>query len=91
MLNENDCVEESAELSDKLITYFESNQNKQKKGVTLGGENLDVKNSIDILISPKETKLPGNEVFEEYFNSLFSCYKDYVVQWPFLTEFAEDL
>ena len=78
-------------ICDELISYFESNQNKQKKGVTLGGENLDVKNSIDISISPKEIKLPGNEVFEEYFNSLFSCYKDYVVQWPFLTEFAEDL
>ena len=78
-------------ICDELITYFESNQNKQKKGVTLGGENLDVKNSIDITISPKEIKLPGNEVFEKYFNNLFSCYKDYVIQWPFLTKFAEDL
>ena len=59
--------------------------------VEVDGENLDVKNSIDITISPKEIKLPGNGVFEKYFNNLFSCYQDYTTQWPFLTEFAENL
>ena len=78
-------------ICDELITYFESNQNKQKRGITAGGENFDSKNSIDITISPKEIKLPGNEVFEKYFHNLFSCYKDYVLQWPFLSVFAENL
>ena len=78
-------------ICDELITYFESNQNKQKRGVTAGGENLDSKNSTDIKILPKDIKLPGNEIFEEYFHSLFSCYQDYVVEWPFLTTFAENL
>ena len=78
-------------ICDELITYFESNRNKQKKGVIGAGENLDVKNSIDITISPKELKLPGNEVFDKYFSSLFSCYQDYAIQWPFLTEFIDDL
>ena len=78
-------------ICDELITYFEANRNKQKKGVTLGGGNLAIKNSTDISVSPKEIKLPGNEVFEKYLNELFSCYKDYVLQWPFLTTFAEDL
>jgi hypothetical protein len=63
----------------------------QKKGVTTAGENTDFKNSLDITISPKETELPGNEVFKEYFNNLFSCYQDYNTQWPFLTTFAKDL
>ena len=54
-------------ICDELITYFESNQNKQKRGVIAGGENLNVKNSIDITLSPKEIKLPGNEVFENTF------------------------
>ena len=31
---------------DELITYFETNKNKQKKGVTSGGENLDIKNCV---------------------------------------------
>ena len=78
-------------ICDELITYFESNKNRQKKGVTAGGKNIDIKNSIDITMLPKEIKLPGNEAFEEYFNNLFSCYQDYTTQWPFLTEFAENL
>ena len=78
-------------ICDELITYFESNKNRQKKGVSGAGENADVKNSIDITISPNEIKLPGNEVFDEYFSNLFSCYQDYVVQWPFLTKLTDDL
>jgi len=78
-------------ICDELITYFESNQNKQKRGISGVGKNLDIKNSIDITVSPKEIKLPGNEVFEKYFHNLFSCYKDYVLQWPFLSVFPENL
>jgi hypothetical protein len=78
-------------ICDELIDYFESNKNKKEKGVTDGGQNLDVKNSTDIKIQPKDIKLLGNEVFEKYFNNLFSCYQDYVIQWPFLTSFADDL
>ena len=78
-------------ICDELITYFESNTNKQNKGVSGAGENLDIKNSIDITISPKEIKLPGNEAFDKYFSNLFSCYQDYTTQWPFLTGFTDDL
>ena len=78
-------------ICDELITYFESNTNKQSKGVSGAGENLDIKNSIDITISPKEIKLPGNEAFDKYFSNLFSCYQDYTTQWPFLTKFIDDL
>ena len=78
-------------ICDELITYFESNGNKQRIGVVGAGENLDAKNSIDITMEPREIKLPGNEVFEEYFSNLFACYQDYVTQWPFLTQFADDL
>ena len=78
-------------ICDELVTYFELNQNKQNRGSTVSGVNLDVKNSMDITISPKEIKLPGNEVFEKYFKNLYSCYQDYVSQWSFLTNFAEKL
>ncbi|MBA59057.1 MAG: 2OG-Fe(II) oxygenase [Gammaproteobacteria bacterium] len=78
-------------ICDELIAYFESNQNKQKRGSTANGENLDAKNSVDIKISPKDLKLSGNEVFEKYFHNLFSCYQDYVADWPFLTTFAGNL
>ena len=78
-------------ICDDLITYFESNENRQKKGVTGSGKNIDIKNSIDITIDPNEIKIPGNEAFEEYFKTLFLCYKDYSEQWPFLAIFPEDL
>ena len=76
---------------DELIAYFEANKNKQNVGVTAGGKNLNIKNSIDIVMLPKELKLPGNEIFGKYFESLFSCYQNYTEQWPFLNTFAENL
>ena len=82
---------EPLSLCDELITYFESNIAKQQIGVTKGGSNLSVKDRMDIAIAPNELDLPGNEVFKLYINSLFTCYKDYLVQWPFLAEIAQNL
>jgi hypothetical protein len=82
---------EPASICDDLISYFELNQEKQMKGVTAGGINLNTKNSIDIGIMPNEINLPGNEAIQNYFQSLFSCYKDYALQWPFLDTFAQNL
>ena len=78
-------------ICDELIDYFESNKNKQKKGATLSGQDLNIKNSTDILINPKDIKLLGNEVFEKYLHNLFSCYEAYLSEWPFLMTFAENL
>ena len=78
-------------ICDELIAYFELNKNKQKKGTTASGLNLDTKNSTDITIHPKDINLPGNEVFEKYFHTLFSCYQEYVIEWPFLMTFPDNL
>lgn len=80
----------SSSLCGDLIDYFELNTEKQAKGVTSQGRNtsLESKKSIDITLSPKEINLPGNEVFVEYFQSLFDCHKDYIKQWPFVEKFA---
>ena len=82
---------EPLSLCDELITYFESNIAKQQMGATGGGRNLSVKDRMDIAIAPNQLDLPGNEVFKLYINSLFTCYKDYLVQWPFLAEIAQNL
>ena len=71
-------------LCDDLIDYFELNQAKQKKGVTGIGLNIDKKDSLDIVIRPREIILPGNEIFKKYFEKLFECHSDYISQWPFL-------
>ena len=71
-------------LCDELIDYFEFNQAKQKKGVTGGGLDTMQKDSLDIVIKPKEILVPGNEIFKTYFEKLFECHSDYISQWPFL-------
>ena len=84
-------VMKNPSICDELIAYFESNKNKQTEGVTANGKNIDVKNSIDILVTPKEVNLPGNEFFVSYMKELFSLYQNYVNEWPFLATFAENL
>ena len=41
-------------ICDELITYFESNEDDQKIGKSSEGENLEIKDSIDISILPKD-------------------------------------
>ena len=76
-------------LCDDLIEYFEFNKAKQRKGVAIGGLNTDKKDSVDIIIRPKEIILPGNEIFQKYFEQLFGCHSDYVSQWPFIKNISQ--
>ena len=76
---------------DQLIDYFESNKSQQRKGVSGGGIDKEVKSSTDIAIKPKQLSEPGHEVFNRYFDSLFDCYKDYLEQWPFLQDLSDNL
>ncbi len=76
-------------LCDDLIEYFELNKASQKKGVTLGGLNTDTKDTIDIVMTPKEIILPKNEVFQKYFEKLFECHSDYIFQWPFIKDISQ--
>ena len=78
-------------ICDDLISYFELNTLKQKRGVIGSGINTDIKDSVDIMIKPKEINLPGNEAFKAYFDQLFECYKNYVDEWTFLEEISERL
>jgi prolyl 4-hydroxylase len=82
---------EPLSLCDELITYFESHIIEQNIGVTSGGRDLNVKNRVDISIAPNQINLPGCEVFKTYIDSLFICYKDYLVQWPFLEDIGKKL
>ena len=79
---------EPIELCDEIVNYFEFNTNKQKKGRTDGGLNENIKKCVDISILPNEINLPKNQIFNAYLEALFACHKDYLLQWPFLTSFA---
>ena len=82
---------EPPSLSDDLINYFESNIDKQITGLAGKRLNKNIKDSIDIMIKPKEITLPGNEIFINYFDKLFECYKDYIAIWSFLGDKASKL
>ena len=81
---------EPVSICDDLISYFEINTSKQRSGRT-SRMNLDIKDSVDITINPKEIMLTGNEVFKSYFDQLFECYKDYIKEWTFLKGISEKL
>ena len=81
-----------ASICDQIIAYYAKHKDKQKQGITSTGYvNLDTKNRKDISISPQELNLPGNEIFNKYFESLFEFYKDYNKQWPFLASIISNL
>ena len=63
-------------LCDEIIFYFEKNQQKQTQGKTGKGLNLEVKNRQDISLAPQELKLPENEIFKNYFESLWRLQND---------------
>ncbi|WP_413678630.1 2OG-Fe(II) oxygenase [Prochlorococcus sp. MIT 0916] len=82
---------EPISICDDLISYFELNISKQKSGIAGSSLNLDIKDSVDITIKPKEIILPGNGAFKLYFDQLFECYKDYVEDWTFLEQISDRL
>ena len=79
-------------ICDQIITYYDKHKEKQHQGnIGKGHVNLETKNRKDISIAPNELNLQGNEIFNEYFASLFECYKDYNQQWPFLASIVSNL
>ena len=78
-------------LCDEIISYYETNQSRHIQGLTSSGINLKKKDRKDISFEPKELNLPKNKIFKTYFKDLFECYKDYNIQWPFLSEMVNQL
>ena len=76
-------------LCDELIDYFEFNKAKQKKGRTGSGLNTEIKDTVDVIIRPKDILLPGNEIFKKYFEKLFECHSEYISQWPFIKNMCQ--
>ena len=85
----NSWIIEPLSLCDDLIEYFELNKANQRKGVTVGGLNTDIKDSIDIVIRPEKIILPENQIFKKYFEKLFECHTDYISQWPFINTISQ--
>ena len=77
---------EPVNVCDDLIDFFETNKSQQKVGEVGRGIQPEIKQTTDITIQPKQLKLPGNDVFNSYLESLLACYEDYRKQWDFLSQ-----
>lgn len=77
------CIEPLS-LCDELIEFFETHQENHTRGRTAGGLNTESKNSTDLAIRPRELEQADHEPLRRYLDTLHACYKDYLVQWPFL-------
>ena len=75
---------EPLSLCDGLINFFETHQDYQVQGRTAGGLNLEMKNSTDLSIRPRDLELADHKPVRDYIDTLFACHKDYLEQWPFL-------
>ena len=84
-------VMEHSSLCDDCIAYFEAHTAEHTRGVTGIGRDTRVKDRTDITIAPHEITLPGNDFLESYVESLHACYRDYLVQWPFLAQMGKKL
>ena len=78
-------------LCEEIIAYYERNQQKQTKGTTSGGIDLETKNRQDLSLSPRELMLSENELYKIYFENLFECYKNFSDKWPHLKKIGKNL
>ena len=69
-----------------LIDFFENNKHMQKRGSIGSGYQIEKKKTTDITIDPFNLKNENFSIFNNYFEKLFQCFKDYRKQWPFLNQ-----
>ena len=78
-------------LCNKIIDYFEINENKQRQGRSASGIDNKIKDRVDISIMAKDVANEESQIFKKYFEIIFECYKDYNTQWPFLKTLFREL
>ena len=82
---------EPASICDEIIAHFDANSHRHSAGKVGSGLDLEVKNSFDLTVNPRELRTPNNEVYSRYFDKLYECYQDYLTQWPFVRMVAEEV
>ena len=82
---------ENKDLCNRMISFFEENQDLHNKGRTSKGVDEKIKKTTDITINPTNLKLDRFKIFNEYFENLHECLTDYKEQFPFLKTFVKKL
>lgn len=81
--------EDRSSIYSDIIRFFEANTQLQFPGTTSGKVKIEEKQSIDMSISPDALKNESYSVIREYFSILANCYKEYVIEWPFIRSFGD--
>ncbi len=71
-------------ICEKLIEFFESHAEKQEPGQSAGGVNPEAKQSIDLTVHPRDLKSAEFAPVKAYVDILYTCYQEYLKQFPFL-------
>ncbi len=74
-----------------LVEYFDMSQGRQRAGESSGRVDTNVKDSVDLSLTPRDISQPGHEVFLTYFENLHACYCDYTEEWPFLENILPEI
>lgn len=82
---------EPASICDELIAHFDANSHQHHAGKVSSGLDLEVKDTLDLNIKPRDFRRPDHEVFPRYFDKLYEYYQDYLAKWPFLRVVAEEV
>ena len=77
-------------LCDQLIEFFESNESKHITGESFDGLNKDIKDSIDMAITPLDLENNKFMVINNYINYLNKCYWEYLKKYN-LDNYIKDL
>ncbi len=82
---------ENDDLCREIINFFEENKNLQRDGVTGSGKNQEIKKTTDIVVNPNDLKYPKFNCLNKYIQHLYSNFKDYQNQWPFLKNLLKEM
>jgi hypothetical protein len=82
---------DDARLCQAIIEHFELHPARHVSGRSTYGVDPSGKNSVDYTIHPKELTLPSHAVLDGYMQRLHACYRDYLLQWPFLNHVIRDI
>jgi len=77
---------EPLSLCDELIDFFETHRENHTQGKMASGLNLESKKSVDLSIRPHDLEQTDHKPLRDYMETLFTCHKDYLEQWPFLKD-----
>ena len=78
-------------LTNKIINFFDNNQQLQQKGRVYKADSDNIKNSIDITIRPNDLQIEEYKFLNEYIHTLNIMLLKYFEKYKILSNFKLDM